>query len=257
VIFAFYKYEGTGNDFIMIDDRLNLFPVKKEVISRLCDRRMGIGSDGLILIKNSNSTDFHMDFYNPDGSQSFCGNGSRCVVAFAFRLGIVGKETTFTAIDGTHHGQLLDNNKVKVSMGDVNGIKNLDLDLILNTGSPHYVRFVNDLENERILETGRAIRYSEKFKKDGINVNLVEKLDAHTLKCKTYERGVENETLSCGTGVTAVAISANFKYDLKPPITIFTSGGELKVDFKKINKSFTNITLEGPVKAVYKGEINA
>ena len=257
MIFAFYKYEGTGNDFIMIDDRLNTFSIDTGVISRLCDRKKGIGADGLILIKNSDSADFHMDYYNPDGTQSFCGNGSRCAVAFAFRLGIAGKETTFTAFDGIHHGQLIDHNNVKVSMGDVNGIENQDLDLIINTGSPHYVRFVSDLENENIVETGRAIRNSEKFKKEGINVNLVEKLDSQTLKCKTYERGVENETLSCGTGVTAVALAANIKYDLRPPITILTKGGELKIDFDKSDNSFTKINLEGPFKAVFKGEINA
>ena len=257
MVITFYKYEGTGNDFIMIDDRLNTFPIEKEIFSKLCDRKKGIGSDGLILIKNSDSADFHMDYYNPDGTQSFCGNGSRCAVAFAFRLGIVGKLTTFTAFDGTHQGILFDDNKVKVSMGDVDEIESLDLDLILNTGSPHYVRFVPALESENVVETGRAIRYSEKFTKKGINVNLVEKLDNQTLKCQTYERGVENETLSCGTGVTAVALAANFEYDLNPPLTILTKGGELKVDFEKLDKSFTNITLEGPVKDVFKGEINA
>jgi len=241
----------------MIDDRLNLFPTNKEVISSLCDRKKGIGADGLILIKNSESADFQMDYYNPDGTQSFCGNGSRCAVAFAFRLGIAGKITNFTAFDGTHHGHLYEDSNVKVSMGDVKGIKNLDLDLILNTGSPHYVRFVPTLENENIIETGRAIRYSEKFKTTGINVNLAEILDTHTLKCKTYERGVENETLSCGTGVTAIALAANFEYDLKPPLTILTEGGELKVDFEKLDKTFSNITLEGPVKAVFKGDVNA
>ncbi len=241
----------------MIDDRLNLFPIDKEVISRLCDRKKGIGSDGLILIKTSDYADFHMDFYNPDASQSFCGNGSRCAIAFAFRLGITGKESTFTAIDGTHHGQLFDNNIVEVSMSDVKGIENQDLDLVLNTGSPHFVRFVSVLENENIVETGRTIRYSEKFKKEGINVNLVENLDKQTLKCQTYERGVENETLSCGTGVTAVALAANYKYDLKPPLTILTKGGKLKIDFNKSDKTYSNITLEGQITEVFKGEIDA
>ena len=257
MIFAFYKYEGTGNDFIMIDDRLDNFPIDKEIFFKLCDRKKGIGSDGLILIKNSDSADFHMDYYNPDGSQSFCGNGSRCAVAFAFRLGIIGRTTTFTAFDGAHHGQLIDENNVKVSMENVTDIKTHDLDFILDTGSPHYVRFVSALENENVLETGRAIRYSEKFNKIGVNVNLAERLDTQTLKCQTYERGVENETLSCGTGVTAVALAANFEYDLKSPLTILTKGGKLKVEFEKSDKSFTNITLEGGVKAVFKGEIDA
>jgi len=241
----------------MIDDRLNVFPIDNGIFSRLCDRKKGIGADGLILIKNSDSTDFHMEYYNPDGSKSFCGNGSRCAVAFAFRLGIIGKTTTFSAFDGTHHGQLFDNNNVKVSMENVIDIKTHDLDFILDTGSPHYVRFVSALENENVYETGRAIRYSEKFKKIGVNVNLAERLDSKTLKCYTYERGVENETLSCGTGVTAVALAANFEYDLNPPLTIVTKGGELKVNFDRSNNSFTNITLEGQAKAVFKGEINA
>ena len=241
----------------MIDDRLNVFPIDNGIFSRLCDRKKGIGADGLILIKNSDSTDFHMEYYNPDGSKSFCGNGSRCAVAFAFRLGIIGKTTTFSAFDGTHQGQLFDNNNVKVSMENVIDIKTHDLDFILDTGSPHYVRFVSALENENVYETGRAIRYSEKFKKIGVNVNLAERLDSKTLKCYTYERGVENETLSCGTGVTAVALAANFEYDLNPPLTIVTKGGELKVNFDRSNNSFTNITLEGQAKAVFKGEINA
>jgi len=256
MIFSFYKYEGTGNDFIMIDDRLNRFPVNKMLISKLCERRKGIGSDGLILIKITVDADFQMDFYNPDGSQSFCGNGSRCAIAFAFRMGIAGRKVHFNAIDGMHSGELFENNRAKVSMGDVLNIEELNMDLVLDTGSPHYVRFVSTLENENIVATGKDIRYSDRFKKTGINVNLVEKLSENKLRCQTYERGVENETLSCGTGVTAVALAANFQYDLASPLSIFTKGGELKVGFTKTDEGYTNITLEGSATPVFKGEID-
>jgi len=256
MIFPFFKYEGTGNDFIVIDDRLNRFPANREVISKMCNRKTGIGSDGLILIKNAADADFYMDFYNPDGSQSFCGNGSRCAVAFAFRIGVTGRKTIFNAIDGMHTGELFENDRVKVSMSDVLGIEELDVDLVIETGSPHYIRFVPSLEKENIITTGKAIRYSERFKEKGINVNLVEKLSGNALRCQTYERGVENETLSCGTGVTAVALAANYQYDLKSPISILTKGGELVIGFHKSAKGFTDITLEGPATPVFKGEIN-
>jgi len=256
MIFPFYKYEGTANDFIMIDDRLNLFPANPEVISKLCDRKTGIGSDGIILIKNDTDADFYMDFYNPDGSQSFCGNGSRCAVAFAFRMGITGRKTRFNAIDGMHSGELFDNNRVKVSMGDVTTVEKIEADLILDTGSPHYVKFVAELENENIVASGKEIRYSDRFKERGINVNLVEKISQNALQCQTYERGVEDETFSCGTGVTAVALAAGFQYDLAAPIRVVTKGGELKVGFTKTGDGFTNITLEGPATPVFKGEIN-
>jgi diaminopimelate epimerase len=256
MIIPFYKYEGTGNDFIIIDDRLNRFPVNQRVISKICNRKTGIGSDGLILIKKSEKAGFQMDFYNPDGSQSFCGNGSRCAIAFAFRMGITGRKTNFMAIDGLHTGELLDNHRARVSMKDVPHIENSDMDLVLDTGSPHYVRFVPTLENENIVAAGKAIRYSDRFKQDGINVNLVEKLTGNSLSCQTYERGVEDETLSCGTGVTAVALAANYQYDLQPPISVLTKGGTLEINFKKTDNGFTSITLEGPATPVFKGEID-
>ena len=256
MIFPFYKYEGTGNDFILIDDRANQFPLKKSIINKLCDRKIGVGSDGLILIKESDSSDFYMDFYNPDGSQSFCGNGSRCAVAFAFRMGIISKITEFTAIDGVHKGELLENNIVKVSLGDVSEINNINSDLILDTGSPHYVRFVDSLENEDIVESGKTIRYSDRFKENGINVNLVEKINENVLKCQTYERGVEDETLSCGTGVTAVALAAGFQFNYNSPIKIETKGGDLTVYFEKNNDTYFNIKLEGLATPVFKGEID-
>jgi len=252
---AFYKYEGTGNDFILIDDRLSIFPMDNEIIIRLCTRKTGIGSDGLILIKKSEKADFYMDFYNPDGSKSFCGNGSRCAVAFANRLGIIGKKTSFSAIDGFHTGKILDDNQVEITMCDVPGINNINGDFVLNTGSPHFVRFVNNLSKEEIIKTGREIRYSSQYKKEGINVNLVEKKSRQSLSCETYERGVEDETLSCGTGVTAVALAANYHFNLPSPLKIITKGGQLWVGFSELDNGFTDITLSGAATPVFKGEI--
>ena len=254
--YVFFKYEGTGNDFILIDDRQNRFPDDKALIRKLCARKTGIGSDGLILIRKSEKAAFRMEFFNPDGSQSFCGNGGRAAVHFAHRIGITGKQCSFTAIDGIHRGELTGENRVRISMKDVKDIKINTSDLVLDTGSPHYVRFVDDLEKENIIKTGRAIRYSGKFAENGINVNLAEKIAEQTIKCRTYERGVEDETLSCGTGVTAVALAACIMYHLPSPVTVKTPGGELKVTFEQNGQDFSNITLEGPVNQVYKGEIS-
>lgn len=251
----FFKYQGTGNDFIIIDDRNATFPIDHSLIIQLCDRKFGIGSDGLILIQKSEITDFHMAFFNPDASQSFCGNGSRCASAFAYRMGIVDKAMSFTAIDGKHNGFILSEDLVEVSMNDVTHLTFKNDDLILNTGSPHFVRFVDELSKEDIIKTGKAIRYSNEFQKEGINVNLVEILDHSILNCATYERGVENETLSCGTGVTAVALAANAAKKLNSPISVKTKGGQLSVRFTNESGSYKEVFLKGPVKMVFKGEI--
>lgn len=252
---SFYKYQGTGNDFIIIDDRQDLFPKDDKIIVELCDRKFGIGSDGIILIKQSKESDFYMEFFNPDASRSFCGNGSRCAIAFAYKMGIIDKTTHFQAIDGDHYGEILDDNSVKVNMKKVEDIRRYDDDLILDTGSPHFVRFVKKLNNEDIVDTGRKIRYSKEFEKEGINVNLVE-IDANSeLLVATYERGVENETLSCGTGVTAMALAANFRSEIPSPIKVHTRGGELEVEFQYSEGSYENVYLIGPAKFVYKGEV--
>lgn len=251
----FFKYEGTGNDFILLDNRLHRIVFTKAEIERLCHRHFGIGSDGLILLEDSESTDFKMVFYNPDGSQSFCGNGSRCIVDFAFRIGIIGHQTRFEAIDGVHTGSLHDDGSITVSMKDVSEIQHHETDWIIHTGSPHYIRFVEKLSDENILETGRLIRYSQPFKEQGINVNLVE-INHRGLECRTYERGVENETLSCGTGVTAVALASNLHIEKPSPVKIKTRGGELSVSFTKNKNGYKNILLTGPVKRVFKGEIS-
>jgi diaminopimelate epimerase len=254
--FSFFKYQGTGNDFIIIDDRQASFPIDEQSIIRLCDRRFGIGSDGLILIQDSDEADFHMEFFNPDASKSFCGNGSRCTAALAYKLGIADKKMRFTAIDGMHNASLESPELVEVSMRDVDQIQFKNKDLILNTGSPHYVRFIDDLASEDIIKTGKEIRYSEAFKEVGINVNLVEMRDGQTLNCATYERGVENETLSCGTGVTAMAIAANAAKKASSPVSVNTKGGSLSVRFSEKNGKYTNVFLKGPANFVFKGEIN-
>jgi diaminopimelate epimerase len=253
--FTFFKYQGTGNDFIIFDDRDGSFPVSESLIIHLCDRKFGVGSDGLILIQESEDYDFHMEFYNPDASQSFCGNGSRCAVAFAHRLGIIEETCTFSAIDGVHKAKVVENEQVEVSMRDVSAITKYENDLILDTGSPHYVRFTKHLEKEDIIETGRSIRYSDRFKNEGINVNLVQVLDDNSLECATYERGVENETLSCGTGVTAMALGANKAYDLPSPIRVLTKGGELEVSFSQNEENYTHVFLKGPAQFVFRGDI--
>jgi len=253
--FAFFKYQGTGNDFIIIDDRNRSFPIDHSLIIQLCDRKFGIGSDGLILLQKSEKDDFHMEFFNPDASQSFCGNGSRCACAFAYRIGIVDKEMRFTAIDGLHNGFILSEELVEVSMKNVEDLRFNNEDLILNTGSPHFIRFIDDLSKEDIIARGKEIRYSDEFAKEGINVNLVEVISPTLLNCATYERGVENETLSCGTGVTAVALAANAAKNMSSPVNVKTKGGQLSVRFTKGNEGYSDVFLKGPVKLVFKGEI--
>lgn len=250
----FYKYQGTGNDFVMVDNRNLTFPKNTEVIKHLCDRRFGIGGDGLILLENDENTDFKMVYYNSDGNEStMCGNGGRCLVAFAHFLGIFTDNCSFMAIDGLHEAQM-NNGEVKLKMIDVSEINKIENDFQLNTGSPHYVKFVSDIENFAVYEKGNQIRNSELFKKEGINVNFVEKLDAQKLFVRTYERGVEDETYSCGTGVTACAL-VTMAQENSQEIQVKVLGGILKVYAEKDGNGFKNIWLEGPAQQVYQGEI--
>lgn len=253
---TFYKYQGTGNDFIIIDDREETFDVNNHsLIHFLCDRKFGIGSDGLILIRKHPKLDFAMIFFNPDASKSFCGNGSRCAVQFVtdqkmFPLHLF----SFEAIDGNHTG-ISENGKVTVSVNNVKECVAEGNDYFLHTGSPHFIKYVNDLDKTEIIEEGRRIRYSEKYLPGGTNVNFVETENDH-IKVRTYERGVENETLSCGSGVTASALSFALKKNCPSPVKVITKGGELEVRFKREGNSFSEITLTGPAQFVYKGEIN-
>lgn len=254
----FYKYQGTGNDFVMIDNRLATFPKNNtQLIEHLCDRRFGIGADGLILLENDTETDFRMVYYNSDGNQSsMCGNGGRCLVAFAKKLNVIENNTTFIATDGLHHATISADGLVSLQMIDVDAIQTTPEFSFLNTGSPHHVQLVEDLEHYNVKENGAAIRYSELYGKQGSNINFVKKIDDTTFSVRTYERGVEDETLACGTGVTAVAIAMNATGKTNATsIHLNVEGGKLSVSFDKKDGHYTNIFLIGPAEFVFKGTI--
>lgn len=261
----FYKYQGTGNDFVMIDNRSGFFPKENvELIAHLCDRRFGIGGDGLILLEYDEiasnlaiTTDFKMVYYNSDGNQSsMCGNGGRCLVAFAKKLNVINTSCTFIATDGFHHATIEENGQVSLQMIDVSNVKISQDYVFLNTGSPHHVQIVEDLENYNIKENGSAIRYGELYGKEGSNINFVKQIDANTFSLRTYERGVEDETLSCGTGATAAAIAMNAIGKTKATaIYLNVEGGKLEVSFDKNEGLFTNVFLKGPAEFVFKGVI--
>ena len=254
MIIEFYKYQGTGNDFIMIDDREKEFDLTdNDLIAALCERRMGIGADGLILLREHDTLDFEMIYFNADGKQSsMCGNGGRCIIAFAQMLEMTGNETTFMAIDGEHKGRLMDDG-IYLQMQDVKKIEGVGDGLVLNTGSPHYIEMVDELDYIDVEKQGRKIRNSAPFKKKGINVNFV--LDASELQVRTYERGVEAETLSCGTGVVATAIAMHYANCIEETlVNVKTKGGELTVSFEEFNGGYRNIWLSGEASMVFAGE---
>jgi diaminopimelate epimerase len=255
---TFYKYQGTGNDFVMIDNRQQLFDKNNtKNIARLCDRRFGIGADGLILLENHPELDFKMVYYNADGNESsMCGNGGRCITAFANHLGIIESQASFEAIDGLHQA-IIDNEIVKLQMQDVISVERHNQHVFLNTGSPHHVQMENDINELAIKEVGSKIRYGQPYNEFGTNVNFVKKLSENIFKVRTYERGVEDETLSCGTGVTAVAIAMFETSETQSNlITLETEGGKLQVSFEKKDDIFSNIWLIGPAVQVFKGEIS-
>jgi diaminopimelate epimerase len=254
----FVKYQGTGNDFIMIDNRSGEWDnLSVSTIQKLCDRRFGIGADGLIKINSVEGYDFEVDYYNSDGSKSFCGNGARCSVAFAHELGFTSDSVSFMAIDGAHEA-LKKNGLVHLKMNDVAEIDDSQKEFVLNTGSPHFIHFTENVRDFDIVAYGKQVRYSDKYKQEGINVNAIHQLDAHSFEIRTYERGVEDETLSCGTGVTAAAlalgkkneITGDFEYQVK------SRGGDLSVKFRNAGTGFTDIWLIGPAESVFKGEVN-
>jgi diaminopimelate epimerase len=254
----FYKYQGAGNDFVMIDNRSGFFPKENtQLIAHLCDRRFGIGGDGLILLENDTDTDFKMVYYNSDGNQSsMCGNGGRCLVAFAKDLKVIEDKTTFIATDGLHHASFEDNGLVSLQMIDVPTIDIKKDHSFLNTGSPHHVQMVEALEHYNIKEEGAAIRYGELYGAAGSNINFVKKIDDTTFRLRTYERGVEDETLACGTGATAVAIAMNATGQTNATvINVNVEGGKLVVSFDKTPNGFTNVFLKGPAEFVFKGTI--
>ena len=254
MIIEFYKYQGTGNDFIMIDDRESTFDISdNKLIAALCERRMGIGADGLILLRNHPSLDFEMIYFNSDGNQSsMCGNGGRCIIDFAAMLEVIKTETTFMAIDGEHKGQFL-GDTIALQMQDVAEIVGEGDGLVLDTGSPHYIEMVDDLQYIDVNKEGRRIRNSAPFKKEGINVNFVQ--DSAEIEVRTYERGVEDETLSCGTGVVATALAMHYANCIvENLVNVKTKGGELTVSFEEFNGGYKNIWLSGEASMVFAGD---
>jgi len=250
----FYKYQATGNDFVMIDNRMGVFDKENiPVIKKICDRRFGVGADGLILIEEHPEADFNMIYYNSDGSQSWCGNGSRAAVMFARDLGIVEDEIFFMSINGLLSARI-QNQVVQLKMPDVEGIEEYKEDYFLDTGAPHYVRFTSHVEQIPVEKEGCEIRYNPDFK-EGANANFAEITGDNSIFVRTYERGVEAETYSCGTGVTACALAGS-NQGLRSPVTVKTRGGQLEVSFEKKRKNrFSNIYLTGPAIKVFEGNI--
>ncbi|GGE43842.1 diaminopimelate epimerase [Psychroflexus planctonicus] len=255
---TFYKFQGAGNDFIMIDNRELFFKNNTKLIARLCHRRFGIGADGLILLEShpDEEIDFKMVYFNADGNEStLCGNGGRCIVAFAKQLGLIEKQCRFLAIDGLHQAHFEDD-LVSLSMPDVDTIKSYNSEsCFLDTGSPHHIDFVQNTSAIQVKAEGSRIRNSSLYGKAGSNINFVEVQD-HYIKIRTYERGVEDETLACGTGVTAAAIAAHYanKIDTEE-VSVKAEGGNLAVRFSHQNGNYSNIQLIGPAEFVFKGEI--
>jgi diaminopimelate epimerase len=260
MLVRFSKYHGTGNDFIMIDGRAqerSLF--QSGLISRLCDRRFGIGADGLIILEESGTSDFTMRYFNSDGKEgSMCGNGGRCITAFASDLGIISLESTFEGIDGLHQASILPGGNIRLKLAGVSGIKKLEDGYLLDTGSPHFVSFVQDLELMDLEQEGAVIRQQSRFGKGGVNVNFVERGQApDEIMVRTFERGVEGETWSCGTGVTAAAITTSFESSADiQSYKVQTRGGKLDVTFNTQSEGvYTDIYLTGPASHVYDGTI--
>ena len=257
---TFYKYQGTGNDFVMIDNRQQVLSKNNtKLIKSLCDRKFGVGGDGLILLENpeNSNDDFQMLYFNADGRESsMCGNGGRCIVAFAKFLGIIKEKASFTAIDGFHEA-VIENDLIGLRMMNVTGVEEKENEVFVNTGSPHHILFTEDVDAVDLKKNGALIRYLKEYESiGGTNVNFVQELDKGTFKVRTYERGVEDETLSCGTGVTAVALAAFATHRASTTAIHFqTPGGELAVSFEPIGNEFKNIWLTGPAKQVFKGVI--
>ncbi|HMJ69692.1 MAG TPA: diaminopimelate epimerase [Cyclobacteriaceae bacterium] len=253
----FTKYQATGNDFVLLDNRNGAIKLSIAEVQRICDRKFGIGADGLIMIEKDPKLDFNLVYFNSDGTQSLCGNGTRAAMKMASSLGIVNGKASFNAYDGAHQAEILDNDIVKVRMNDVTAVQSIGNDFFISTGSPHLIRFVSDLRNFPVFEEGKKIRYSDAYKPGGTNANFVELLGNNKIYVRTYERGVENETLSCGTGVTAAALAVHFK-GYRSPVAIKTQGGDLSVQFEAQagqSVTFRDIFLIGPAKMVFEGDL--
>jgi diaminopimelate epimerase len=258
----FYKYQATGNDFVLIDNRSGKYSFSNEEIVKICDRRFGVGADGLIFIEKHPTLDFDMVYFNSDGSQSLCGNGSRAAVHMAAELGLLETKTKFNAYDGAHDAELLEDGIVRLKMNDVEQVIKSTGEYFINTGSPHHLRFVSDVNSYPVVEEGKKIRYSEGYSPEGTNANFIQLLGKNKIAVRTYERGVEDETFSCGTGVTAAALASSLQ-GYTSPISVQVRGGELSVEFETINfgpsgslpSAFRNIFLIGPAKMVFQGDL--
>ena len=253
----FSKYQGTGNDFVIIDNRDGSVSLSNQQIAFLCDRRFGVGADGLMLLGTAAGYDFKMTYYNADGTEgTMCGNGGRCLVQFAHDNGITKEHYTFIAIDGPHEASIHHNGWVHLKMSDVNSVEVGSDFFVTNTGSPHYIKLVNSIGQYDVFNEGKSIRYNDRFAKEGINVNFLEHQHDH-LFVRTYERGVENETYSCGTGVIAAAIISCLHKEGNHDIQIKTLGGNLAVSFNNQGGGkFNHIWLKGPGTFVYKATIH-
>jgi diaminopimelate epimerase len=256
----FSKYQGTGNDFILVDNRTNAYSgITRDEIKRICDRRFSIGADGFMLLNQKDGYDFEMKYFNSDGRPgSMCGNGGRCITRFAYDLGIHKDSYHFLASDGEHYSELDSvSNIVNLKMKDVPGYKEIDGDFIVDTGSPHYIKFVSDVMDLDVVKLGTEIRYSEPYAKDGINVNFVEEKAPDEIIVRTYERGVEDETFSCGTGVTACAIVCHHNDVGYNDVTVVTKGGKLVVKYDRTyENTYSNIWLCGPAEKSFDGKID-
>lgn len=254
---AFEKYHGAGNDFVMIDNRSQHFPAidRNTLIHRMCDRNFGIGADGLILLEDHPEADFEMRYFNSDGHlSSMCGNGGRCAVAFAHKLGLIHQKTHFRVNGGHYSAQVLGKETVSLAMEDVPSVEKKKTHCFLDTGSPHHVVFVPDVKSVDVVSEGRSIRYGTPYSEDGTNVNFVAPLNDNQYAIRTYERGVEGETLACGTGAVAAALAIHAtQQTTATSIQLEAPGGLLQVDFTPEGKGFTDIYLTGPAVFVFEG----
>ncbi len=257
----FSKYQGSGNDFIIIDNRDLLLKNHTIDISGLCDRSFGIGADGLIIIMQDKNLNFRMIYYNADGQEAdMCGNGARCAVAYVHESGNQNKIYHFSSRKAVHSGEIISKTDklctlVKVSLTDPEIMQDNNEFMVINTGVPHYIQFTDNIELDDFVDKARKLRYDIRFQPQGVNVNFAKADEEHIL-LRTYERGVENETLSCGTSITATAIAAYKKGYLFPPMDVKARGGELKVYFNDINGKINNVFLEGPACKVFDGTFN-
>ena len=255
MVLSFFKYQAAGNDFVCFDNRNGDVQLSTEQIGRICDRRFGVGSDGVICLERDPQYDFYVRYFNADGTQSLCGNGSRSAVDLAAHLKLVAGSTVFNAYDGPHEARVVSPGLIRMQIHDVKHVERKGDDYFMNTGSPHNVRFVSGLQHFPVVDEGRKIRYSPLYHPTGTNANFVERLPDNTIAFRIYERGVEDETLSSGTGATACALAASFE-GYHSPVKVQSRGGHLEVEFKRRQDgTFFDIYVTGPAKMVFQGSL--